>query len=188
MQYRVFDDMSVCTAEDVDRLQKVVSSGRKSYAMRYKHLFGQWTALKAWEMVYELTGMRQDWSVGQYGKPFVRGGVSFSISHCKRGVAVAIDERGEFYPVGIDIESIRSVDQALIERTMNDKEQEEIAKSPNPSVAFTRLWTQKEALLKYKGTGIIDDLKQVLMDVGDWQMETIVNENKGYIVSICSHE
>ena len=48
---------------------------------------------------------------------------------------------------------------------MNLQEQALIAAADDPVRAFTRLWTRKEAILKYYGTGIIDDLHSVLNNV-----------------------
>lgn len=113
-------------------------------------------------MLQELVGSPCDEVYyGAYGKPYLKNGPFFSLSHCKTAVAVVIDEEQE---IGIDIESERHAEQALIERTMNKKEQALIAASNNPDAAFTDLWTQKEAVLKARGTGILDDLSNILSE------------------------
>ena len=48
----------------------------------------------------------------------------------------------------------------LAEYAMSDEEQKEIEKGGD--LAFTLLWTKKEALLKLTGEGITDDIKTVL--------------------------
>ena len=183
MQYRIWDDMSLCTEADVQRMMSFVPKERCAYAQRYRHLFGQWTCLKAWEMVNQLAGIDVDWCIGEYGKPYVRGEIFFSVSHCRHGVAVVTDDE----PVGIDIESIRSVNDSLICRTMNEYEQLLIRESNTPELAFIRLWTQKEALLKYRGTGIVDDLQSVLKEVKDVCIETKECLDKGYVYTIVTH-
>ena len=66
---------------------------------------------------------------------------------------------------------------------MNDEEMELITNRERPDVAFIRLWTMKEAVLKRAGTGITDNMRTVLADfVG--QIETVINEEKNYIYSI----
>ena len=50
-------------------------------------------------------------------------------------------------------------------------------------MAFTRLWTMKEAVFKQRGTGITGDIRQVLTGVTG--ILTIVNEAKGYVFSVC---
>ena len=123
-----------------------------------------------------------EWKYNEYGKPFVAEGPDFSLSHCKHGIAVAVNEK----PIGIDIESIRAVDKALIERTMNAREQAQIAAAEQPEVAFIRLWTQKEAYLKYLGTGIIDDLHHALDNTGKAVFKTEIK--KDYVYTICYEE
>ena len=121
-------------------------------------------------------GVTGEWKFNEYGKPFVEGGQEFSLSHCKFGIAVAVDNK----PIGIDIESIRDLRPELVERTMNEAEQAQIGES---AVEFTKLWTKKEAYLKYLGTGIIDDLRHVLDNTGNAQFETTIRTN--YIYTIC---
>ena len=127
----------------------------------------------------------------EYGQPSIPGGPCFSISHCKNGIAVAIDDR----PVGIDIESIRSAKPALVQKTMNTAEQALIAQSGSVGQAlitqsdaadraFTRLWTKKEAVLKLRGTGIISDLQDTLTDIDDISFH--VEETERYIVTIAT--
>jgi 4'-phosphopantetheinyl transferase len=85
-------------------------------------------------------------------------------------------------PVGIDIESIIEYDDSLANYTMNAQELQLINAAENPNVAFTCLWTMKEAVLKWKGCGINDNIKDVLKGVTG--IETVVNENKGYVYSL----
>jgi phosphopantetheinyl transferase len=67
---------------------------------------------------------------------------------------------------------------------MNPAEQTQILDAEDFAEAFTRLWTQKEAVLKLRGTGLVDDLHSVLTDMGNIQMETIVNKNRKYACSL----
>jgi phosphopantetheinyl transferase len=48
---------------------------------------------------------------------------------------------------------------------------------------FTRYWTKKEAVVKLRGTGIIDDLHQVLDGEG-YRLETYTNREKRYAWSV----
>ena len=85
-------------------------------------------------------------------------------------------------PVGIDIESIREYKDSLARYTMNDEELQRIASAERPDVEFTRLWTLKEAVLKCRGTGINNDIKNVL--TGHENTETTVNLERGYVYSV----
>ena len=117
----------------------------------------------------------------EYGKPFLAGGPYFSISHCRHAIAVAIDSQ----PIGIDVESVRPLRQELVAKTMNSSEQALIAASEHPNRTFTALWTQKEALLKMRGTGIISDLRSVLQNTEGASLQTIDNLHKDYVLTIC---
>jgi 4'-phosphopantetheinyl transferase len=181
----IFDDMTQVSEAEVQRMLPLVDEQRRNEALCYKHLFGQFTCLKSWLMLKELleplgiTDLKMDFN--EHGKPFLphHRDVHFNLSHCKNGIAVVVD----FSPVGIDIESFRKDNIALVSRTMNPAEAEWIYSSSNPVETFTQFWTQKEAVVKLRGTGIIDDLHHVLDGEG-YQLETHINREKRYAISI----
>lgn len=193
MLYRIFDDMTQCSEQEVARLLPLVSAQRREQALRYKHTFGQYCCLQSYKMLCELLA---EWSrvhqlpinqqpiflYNDYGAPYIEGGPYFSISHCKRGIAVAVSEN----PIGIDIEVIRTFSPDLMRKTMNEDEQLRITSSAIPEVEFIRFWTQKEALLKLQGTGIISDLHHVLTHAHDVSWTEISPLDKGYICTIAS--
>ena len=193
MLYRIFDDMTQCSEQEVARLLPLVSTQRREQALGYKHTFGQYCCLQSYKMLCELLA---EWSrvhqlpinqqpiflYNDYGAPYIEGGPHFSISHCKRGIAVAVSEN----PIGIDIESIRTFSPELMRKTMNEDEQLRITSSAIPELEFIRFWTQKEALLKLQGTGIISDLHHVLAHVQDVSWTEISPLDKGYICTIAN--
>lgn len=154
MQVAIFDDMSQCTEQEVQRLLPLVSVQRREQALKYKHVLGQFCCLKSWQMLYEEIKELGDFLYNEHGKPYLENGPYFSISHCKEGIAVAIDDQ----PIGIDIEHIRHADKDLIDRVMNEEERVGM-----DDRKFTRLWTQKEAIVKAQGTGIysFEQLKEI---------------------------
>ena len=183
MKVVVFDRMEECTEAEVQRMLPLVSAQRREQALKYKHTFGQFCCLKSWLMLYE--GMRElgisdlgDFGYNEYGKPYLANGPYFSISHCKEGIAVAIDDA----PIGIDIEAIRHANEDLIERTMN--EEERLAISELGMREFTRFWTQKEAIVKAEGTGIMsfEQLQKTLVESLKFKVESV--EKEKYIYSI----
>ena len=186
MRIEIFDHMDQCTETEVQRMLPLVSAQRREQALRYKHVFGQYCCLRSWMMLSELTngaGMQQAWQYNEHGKPAFPHHLSpvthrpcyFSISHCKEAIAVAVDEQ----PIGIDIEHIHRLDPELIQRTMNIQEQEQIQDARD----FTRLWTQKEAVVKAQGVGIFsfEQLQQVLTNP-HFSVQTV--EKEKYIYSI----
>ena len=178
------DDMKKCTEQEVERLLRIVPSPRRDEAVRYKHLFGQYCCLRSWEMLMDL--LRREgmttmprWRYNEYGKPYLEQGPFFSISHCKEAILVAMSER----EIGVDVESIRRADDSLVRRTMNAVEQAQIAAAQDPQRAFIALWTRKEAVLKMRGTGILDDLHGVL-DGQDYLLQTVDRPDTPYIYSV----
>lgn len=185
----MFDKMDECSEAEVQRLKPLVSAQRREQATRYKHTFGQYCCLKSWLMLDELLCHNRGAFVFQYnkyGKPFLSATGQdlkdklpyFSISHCKDGIAVAIDDE----PIGIDIESIRTAQADLIERVMNDEEQQLIYEAAEPDRVFIKLWTQKEAIVKAQGTGI-ESFEQ-LAGARNTEYEIQTFESKKYIYSI----
>jgi len=206
LKYILFDDMSQCTDAEVERLLPLVSAQRREVALRFKFTFGRYTCVKSYSMLQQvvheilaetderwlplqqrLKEWNGDFAYNEHEKPFMQNalgerieGVDFSISHCKNAVAVAVCDRY----VGVDVESFRHAEEPLLRRTMNPAEQTQILDAEDFAEAFTRLWTQKEAVLKLRGTGLVDDLHSVLTDMGNIQMETIVNKNRKYACSL----
>ena len=181
LKIAVFDNMEQCTEEEVQRLLPLVPAQRREQALRYKHTLGRFCCLKSWLMVKGLmdegiSGLAGEWEYNEYGKPNIKGGLHFSISHCKAGIAVAVDDQ----PIGIDIEAIRHADEELIERVMNEQERKQIKTDRD----FTRLWTGKEAVVKAQGVGIssFEQLQKVLAENEEWIVESVEKEN--YIYSI----
>lgn len=183
MRYSVFDDMGLCTEAEVRRLLPLVSAQRREQALRFQHTFGQFVCLKSYCMLTDLLGTDEcpEFQYNEYGKPFIPNALHFSISHCRHAIAVAVNEQ----PIGIDIESVRPLRTALVERTMNQEEQATILSATDTSRAFTALWTQKEAVVKAQGTGIISDLRTVLTDSRDAvALQTFSPTNKDYLYTI----
>lgn len=206
MHYLIFDDMTQCSEQEVARLIPLVSMQRREQALAYKHVFGQYCCLKSYEMLLHLLASHllpishspserpiaasprplptpsPTFLYNEHGAPYLQDGPCFSISHCKQGIAVAVSD----LPIGIDIEGLRRVDEALVRKTMNLEEQSQIAMSQNPEVEFIRLWTRKEAYVKMLGTGIISDMHGILSDVSSVQWHEIADLDRGYICTICT--
>ena len=191
LKIAIWDDMSQCTEAEVKRMMPLVSEQRRQQALQYKHVFGQYCCLQSWLMLQNLLGHTpSEWRYNAHGKPFFTGEEAttyFSISHCREAIAVAIADQ----EVGIDIESIRSAKTELVARVMNEAEQAQISQSANPDRMFTHLWTQKEAIVKWQGTGIEEmekmyDVRRTMYDVpftmSDVRCETI--EKEKYIYTI----
>jgi len=173
-----------------ERLVELLPLWRREEALRYKHLQGRRECaagyielLRGLRLRFGIGGM-PDFAYNEHGKPFLaeHPDVHFSISHCREAVGCLVADR----PCGLDIESIRPAKESLVRYTMSPKEAEAIFADPFPDIAFIRLWTQKEAVLKLLGTGITDDLHNVLEPkrLEDIALQTVENPYRGYVYSI----
>jgi len=176
MRVMIFDHMEECTEAEVQRMLPLVSAQRREQALKYKHTLGQFCCLKSWLMLSAMHIGEMEFLYNEHGKPYIEGGPFFSISHCKEAIAVALDDQ----PIGIDVEAIRNVDQDLILRTMNEEEQKQIHSNRD----FTRLWTQKEAIVKAQGVGIVsfEQLQGIRSQESGVRIQTV--EKEKYIYSI----
>jgi 4'-phosphopantetheinyl transferase len=100
-----------------------------------------------------------DVPIGQtdFGKPVVAGALHFNVSHSGDLVLMALSADRA---VGIDVERRRAVERssALVARWLTGDEQRDVAQriagGADPSDAFLRVWSLKEARLKALGVGI----------------------------------
>ena len=125
------------------------------------------------------------------GKPFAENvDVQFNISHSGNFVVCAADKKS----IGVDIEEIRLVNLKVAKRVYTNDElfylfgytptDNAFDKTPDSQmlVRFFELWTAKEAYLKYTGTGLVDNLKELSVDRNNIICEKFGN----YIISVYS--
>ena len=187
-----------------------LSAQRREQALRFRFELGRRQSVAAYLLLR--TALEQEYGItepplfeyGEHGKPYLapllspqlggrpegaatpppigggwEGAPHFNLSHCREAVACVLSNQ----PVGIDIESIRPIKESLVCYTMNDAEQELIFSAPNPDVAFTRLWTRKEAVMKLSGHGLATDMKSVL-DNCSAHLLTVARPERGYVWSV----
>jgi len=181
----VFDDMTLCTDQEVERMLPLVPEPRRSEALRFKHTFGRFACLKSYLMLADL--IREEFGLeefrmetGEHGKPFLpdHPDIHFNISHCQKAIAVVVSDK----PVGIDVEAFRNFNDGLLDKSMNSTEKAEILNSDAPQETFASYWTRKEAVFKMQGTGITDNLHNILS--GGVTTGTKINREKGYALSV----
>lgn len=162
---------------------------RRESVMRHKHHQGRVECavgyiefLRCMRLAFGISGTPA-FAYGEHGKPFLPAHptICFSISHCRHAVGCLVSDR----PCGLDIERIRPVSESLLHHTMNPTEADCILSAEWPDLAFARLWTQKEAVLKLRGTGIVDDLHSVLDadKISDLFIQTVENPIRNYVLS-----
>ena len=173
---------------DFEASLPLLSEQRREVALRYRHELGRKTCAIAYLLLCE--GLRKEYGIeekplfeyGLHGKPIIVGHpeIRFNMSHCRDAVICALSDR----EVGVDIESVSHYRENVMRYTMNDQEVEEILHAERPDVAFTRLWTMKEAVLKCSGEGIRNNMKEVLTD-STLAITTVVSPDQRYVYSVC---
>lgn len=122
--------------------------------------------------------------VGPQGKPMLKNqaSVQYNISHCRSVVACGVHHS----PIGVDVECTRKVSHSLIKRVCSHDEQYLLSQSHNPEKEFARLWTRKEAYVKYIGDGIrgFEQLQQVASSFPDVIVQTIELPNSDAYLSV----
>lgn len=91
------------------------------------------------------------------GKPYfpARPDICFNYSHCRAGILAGIAKES----IGVDIEAVRVFKESLTERICHPRELAAVKACAGKDRLLTRLWTAKEAYLKYTGQGIRADLR-----------------------------
>ena len=163
----------------------LLSEQRREQCLKFKHELGRKTCAAAYLLLRE--ALRKEYGIeetpifeyGEHGKPTVVGhpDIHFNLSHCREAAICVVAD----HPVGVDVESIHRYSESLARYTMNDDEMEQILHADNPALAFTHLWTRKEAVVKLSGHGISNDMKHVLEGL-PYEIETV--ERVHYVYSV----
>jgi 4'-phosphopantetheinyl transferase len=114
------------------------------------------------------------------GKPFLTHypQIRFNISHCKNGVICGVHTA----EIGVDIETVEPYDAELAGHVCNDCELKLINESDNKAMAFTKIWTKKESLMKKTGVGLSDNLRMI--NTIDSEAIVLVDPGEAYVFSI----
>ena len=139
---------------------------RKEKMLRYKHLKGQIQCGLGYVLL--IHALREEgvfkempeFSYNEHDKPFLKNypGWYFNISHSKTAVCCVLSRK----EMGIDIEEVGEYKESLAAYICNDKELESLHDSENKADDFYKLWTRKEAIFKMIGSGITNDIKDIL--------------------------
>lgn len=185
-------EISGITEAEVDAKLALLPAWRREKALQYKHFQGRKECVISFLLLKEaVLNENEDENVdelefvyGEHGKPALKNNpdIHFNISHCKRAVACVVSDK----PVGIDIECFGRYKESVARAVLCDAEMASVLQSADPDKAFTELWTKKEALLKYLGTGVGSDMKDILSQYKDKKITTTVCD--GYVYSVCTEE
>lgn len=142
-------------------------------------LIGEILTKVAIKQTFGIDIAKQKFDCTKYGKPYLSDypDAHFNISHSGKYVVCVVSDK----PVGIDVQEIGKYNFDVARRICNAKELKQIENSEDKVPEFTKLWTQKEAVLKMIGTGIAyGDIKNCLDKHNVW------SRNMGdYWLSVC---
>ncbi|MBE6973507.1 MAG: 4'-phosphopantetheinyl transferase superfamily protein [Ruminococcaceae bacterium] len=111
----------------------------------------------------------------------------FNLSHSGTFALCTVDEQ----PVGADIEVIRPHHPRLAQRICSAEELVWLKEQPDKNTALCQLWTCKEALVKYSGTGLTVPLREIcvplppLMEQNGLQFYSITTPD--FCLCVCGH-
>lgn len=134
----------------------------KTEKRRKDWLAGRWAAKTLLARMLEVEDMREiEVLPDREGRPQPRAaggmgaGWTLTITHSGAFAAAAVDALGG--PVGLDLETVEERDPAIIPVAFHPSE---LGAALDPST-LTRMWTVKEAVLKFLGLGLTCDLTEV---------------------------
>lgn len=145
--------------EDIQKWFQYIPKKKQAVILRYKFMEDQKRSLCGELLVryalgnyLALNGRSIYFERGPYGKPYMVGNpqCQYNISHAGDWVVCAIDEK----PVGIDVETIKTIDIRLAKRFFADIEYKQIQHAQDRYKAFFAFWTLKESYIKYMGKGL----------------------------------
>lgn len=187
------DHIEAITEKELAEAISTLPEWRKAQAMRFRHNRGRVESAFSYLLLCDALRERgiMDPPTFVYGQEGNEGKPSlaehpllfFNMSHCKHAVACVVAD----YPVGIDIEATGRYTERLAQHTMNEDELAEIAASENKDLAFTRLWTMKEAAAKLSGQGISTHVRDLLRYSSNNIYKTIINKEKQYVVTMAKY-
>lgn len=165
---------------------------RREIALNFKFDIDRQLCTKSYLLLAK--GLKEDFGISEQpkfayqkqGKPYLKdaSNIYFNMSHCKNGILCVIGNE----PLGCDIECIpEHLDMGVAEYCFNQQELNSMLASPKPCVEFTKIWTRKEAALKFFGCGLIDDMKNLFSSdlLNKTVLYTEVNELRGYVYTVC---
>ena len=159
-------DISCLSAAEMERAARFdCTHNRTKYLTRHfalRHLLAQFTGITPQGLVF---------AEGKFGKPSLAHAPTcfFNLSHSERWALVGIAQGPGAAEMGVDIESLRPLDdlQDLADQLLNPQELEKFKALPieHQNHAFLGFWTHKESTQKAWGYGIYFEPKHAGIDM-----------------------
>jgi 4'-phosphopantetheinyl transferase len=159
--------------DSVKRCLALMPPAMQASILRYRFrrdqlatLLGKLLLLRALLIHYKDAGREKfnALQLSQFGKPFIAGGPEFSITHSGEIVGLAVSRQGL---VGLDVEKIRPVDIEEFHQFFPEIAPQRGKVDPLAlRELFFDYWTQKEAISKGIGEGLLMPLEQITVEEG----------------------
>ncbi len=169
-------------------------NSRKTESGRRETMLGELIRL----YMFDICGVaNEEIALSEHGKPYLpmRSDIKYNISHSHGVAAGIIMTNTDAGDVGCDVEHVkRDVDGTKIERIMRrfytDGERDAVASAYDPILEFYRIWTRKEAYIKYTAEGLARPLRSFDTVSGIRGVTTLsytVTDCDGYefVLSVC---
>ena len=160
----IVEDQTDFSDDDMNMLCKYLPDSRKKRAYSYLREKDRNNCIISYFLL--MYGMMKEYGIrslpelaaGKYGKPYFNDiDVCFSISHSDVSVCCGISA-GE---IGVDIQNMETDFEGIADMVMSENEKSIIRFSNDPVSEFTRFWTLKESICKYRGTGLTNDIDKI---------------------------
>jgi len=164
----IFDGIDALEDDFHEKMKSLLSGERYSKIKRLRNPVGK----KASAVVYlllraalcELYDINEAvvFDYGKNNKPRLKKypQIHFNLSHTKNAAACIVSDA----EVGIDIQSITSVQDKVAKRVLTDDEYAGFRASDEPDVYFCEKWVIKESYAKKTGEGITVDFRNIPAD------------------------
>ncbi len=155
---------------------------------RYACLLGKLLLLEGIKQ-FGLKHKLGDLKYNHYSRPYFEGKFDFNISHSGEFVTCACSDSGK---IGIDIEKVHSIKMTKFQRFFSTQQWNSIDNGECAIEEFFLLWTKLESVIKYEGSGIYNEIKEIELLNGSAKIKghpCLLNEvkiQKGYVCHIAT--
>jgi 4'-phosphopantetheinyl transferase len=194
----IFTGVNRLPDDFVDSSKDLLPKWRLDQMMSYRYPSDRKLCAMAYLiLVYALKqeGLFNDMPEFEYhtdGKPFLSNypNIHFNLSHCQDAVVCSLSKE----EVGVDVENVREYDDELARVVCNDDEYGRIISLSDLNLrakSFTELWTKKESVMKWRGTGLNCDPREIFIgdtssiQKKDFQISSIYYQTENLYVSVC---